>query len=399
MGRLLVPARPSAVEDPVVAAGSGAESLAAPNIVSTVITVAGPFGAILSLLAIGIIVGLIWSWRRPRTGAGRDLPALESVCMIDLGFVLGAPAERWLPATVLRLAHDGVFSIVDARASGDEGGHGIFLRFDAEPSATNLRARDGDFDALVATEMFGGRPRRGSVVPAERTGRMAPSVNAVATDGFLRAAELYRVPEPYYALRSVTVAGVLGIAFGFAAAAYEPASDMLLAFGAIVVGGIALIFRAAVRRRLPLNADGVVLRDHALALSDLVSDARFDGDPADDRLLPFAVLFDDRAAIRRSADAAARRGEPPTWYHHRAPFSAAALASCVEAVTIGMAQNITLGATLPWAGGAGPYGLAVVADGSGGGGLLDFGDGGGGGDGGSGDFGGGGDGGGGGGGD
>src|SRR5215207_818223 len=115
MGHSLVPALREVIVD-LADAGIGAESLAASGS-GGLGTALLPLIALAASLTAAIAVGsLIVAWlRKPEAGSTFAATDPRTAGLLSVGFVSGSASARWLPATVMQLACDGVIAIQDRR--------------------------------------------------------------------------------------------------------------------------------------------------------------------------------------------------------------------------------------------------------------------------------------------
>ena len=87
---------------------------------------------------------------------------------------------------------------------------------------------------------------------------------------------------------------------------------------------VALGLRMLLPRWIPLNAAGLQLRERANQLREVVVSTDVPSVAAGEKLLPWAVLFDEASVVRTFAEVAERSGDAPAWYRSAEPFSARA---------------------------------------------------------------------------
>lgn len=362
-----------------------------------------PLLALAASLTAAVAVGsLVVAWLRRPQASGAPVADPLVAGLLSVGFVSGRASERWLPATVVRLARDGAIVIEDRRETHDgEVGRArdIHLVFTgripaADPAVAPADPEAGNAVAAILSPGLAGGANglvRGSSVDVDRVVTQNGRLAAVRREGFLDAAERYREPRPSGRFHLAVIGGTIGIAFGLLElVASDDAADSIAWF-AILVGAGALALRVLLPRWIPLNAAGLRLRERADDLRATVASTPIPDLAAGEHVLPWAVLLDEPETIRRFADAAERSGVAPTWYATTVRFSADRLAACLAVIAAELAQPVRMGGRLPWGGGA-RSGVPIVDDHKGwGGGYFagDNGSGGFGGDGGGGGFGGG----------
>ncbi|WP_235825144.1 DUF2207 domain-containing protein [Agromyces badenianii] len=316
MVRFLVPALPQVIAD-LANAGAGTEQLAAPagSGLSTAIL---PIIALAASLTAAVCVGtLIVSWLRPPVpGDALAVVDPETAGILPVGFVSGEAATRWLPATVVLLAVNGVIAIEDRRDIREapdlpEGERGrakdIRLVFDGEyPLAPRAdvehEGADGTVIAMLAPGLVGGSRtlKRGASVVVDRVVTNNGPLLAVTRDGFRDAADWYREKRPALRFRVTTFAGLAGVVLGFISLTLPDDPSKSVAWSAIVIGAVAVGLRVFLPRAIPLNAAGMQLRARANELRAAIEGADVPSVAAGEKLLPWAV--------RASAGAPARCG-------------------------------------------------------------------------------------------
>lgn len=350
-----------------------------------------PLLALAASLTAAVAVGsLIVAWlRKPDYVDVAAVTEPDAAGLLAVGFVSGAASGRWLPATVLELAAEGVIAIEDRRA-GRDGELGrprdIRLVFEGHPAVESTGAASGDastgvVDAVFDPVLTGGSSQvvRGSSVEVDEVVQRNGSLAAMTRERFVDAAAWYRERRPTARLRAATIGAVIGIGLGLLLLASGDDAAASLAWSAIALGAIALALRALLPRWIPLNGAGLRLRIRANELRDAIAGADVPTVAAGARLLPWAVLFGEQGTVDRFAEAAARERTVPTWYRSPSGFTAARLRSCVAAVTAELSQPISVGGT-PLARDDGRFGVPMVGDTKGwGAGYLGGGGGGGGG--------------------
>lgn len=404
MGQLFASALHQVIVD---LAGSGADTEPLAASASTGLSTAIlPLIALAASLTAAVCVGtLIVSWLRPPApGDAVAIVDAETAGVLPVGFVSGEAATRWLPATVVLLAVNGVIAIEDRRDIREaidlpDGGQGersrakdIRLVFDGDyPLAARTdvenEGADGTVIAMLAPGLVGGSRTlaRGASVDVDRVVKNNGHLLAVTRDGFRDAAAWYREKRPGMRFRVATYAGLTGVVLGFISLTLPDDPSQSVAWSAIVIGAAAVAVRVFLPRAIPLNAAGMQLRARANELRAAIEGADVPSVAAGEKLLPWAVLFGETSVVRSFADAAARSGVAPTWYRSTAPLSVDRLASCLAIIAVELVQPIGVGGGLLQRSEDSRFGVPMIADTKGwGGGYLaggdgTFGDGGGGG--------------------
>lgn len=412
MGRPIVSPLSQVIVD-LVDAGSGNAAVAASAADGLGVALL-PLFALAGSLTAAIAVGtLIVAWlRKPEADSAFGVTDPKIAGLLSVGFVSGSAAARWLPATVMQLACDGVIAIVDRREMRDGtavGAAGIRLVLHGDvPVAVPAGAESGGAEdsivvAVLTPGLVGGSSFvvHGSSVDVDRVVSGNPSLLELTRDRFVATAAWYREPRPAGRFRAATVGGVLGVVLGLLSTAVGEEYSNSIAWSAVVIGAVALGLRVLLPRWIPLNAAGLQLRQRANDLREAITATDVPGRLATGQdALPWAVLFDEPSVVRRFAEAAERSGVAPAWYRPSAPFSADGLASCITIMSTQLAQPIRVGGRPLGRSDDSRFGVPMIGDtkgwgggylaGDGGGGGAGYGDGGGGGfgDGGGGGFGG-----------
>lgn len=356
-----------------------------------------PLLALAASLAAAVAVGtLVVAWlRRPELRGDEADTDPRTAGLLAVGFVSGVASQRWLPATVVQLAGDHQLTIDDRRDGaatlGGSGNHSRDVRLvvgAAEPPIAGAVDESRLVGAMFESAHAGGSLALvpGSTVEVDSVVKRNSSLQALTRDRFVLAAERYREPRPVGRFRVASIGGVIGVVFGLLSTTLGEASASI-AWSAIVIGAVALGLRIVLPRWIPLNAAGLLLRQRSNELREAVASAEVPTMAAARQLLPWAVLFDEPAVIRRVADVAERLGTPPAGYHSAEAFTADRLVSCLTLVTADLSQPIRVGATAPWMGEDSRFGVPQVSDprwlaggylaSDGGSGIAGFGDGGG----------------------
>ena len=292
--------------------------------------------------------------RKPEGGTSLAVTDPETAGLLSVGFVSGGASARWLPATVMLLAGSGVIAIRDGRGIGDgEAGRAqdVHLVYNGDyPLALGPDAESGDItDDIVLAMLTPGRSggsitvARGSSVDVDRVVIDNRSLMSVTRTGFRDAADWYREPRPVGRFRAATIGGVLGIVLGFITLGLRDESTNSISWSAIGIAALALGLRVLLPRWIPLNAAGLQLRERANQWHEIVANTDVASVAAGERLLPWAVMFDEASVVRRFAEVAETSGTVPAWYRSQAPFSAQRLASCIALISAQLSQPIRVG--------------------------------------------------------
>jgi hypothetical protein len=320
-----------------------------------------PLLALAASLTAAVAVGtLVVAWlRKPVWGSTLAVTEPLDAGLLPTAFVSGRAAERWLPATVVRLACRGDLAIEDRRDGGaSDRARDIHLVFTGDASATRDAAASeagapgADADAALAIMrpgLTGGSSDlvRGSSVDVDHVAKQNAAVAAVRRQGFLDAAERYREPRPAGRLRAAEIGGTIGVAFGLMDVLFGDGSSDSIAWFAIVLGAGALMLRVLLPRWIPLNAAGMRLRERGEDLREAVEGAPFTNVAAGEQILPWAVLFDQPDVLQRFAELAERSRAAPSWYVTTVRFSAERLASCLAVIAAELTQPVRVGGSLP----------------------------------------------------
>jgi hypothetical protein len=393
-----------------------------------------PLIALAASLTAAVAVGtLIAAWlRKPEGGSAHAVTDPLDAGLLSVAFVSGSAAARWLPAMVIQLACDGIIVIQDRReagavgavgegpggAGGADGADGVagVDGVDGSDTSTRRDAQDGralpagvarratglrlvfvdgspmslrsgistEADAEVVAGVFspgltggGSSVTLGSSVDVDRVVQRNAHLMGATRSGFLTAAVRYREPRPVGRFRVASIFGVLGVALGLLSLGLQGDYTGSIAWSAIAFGAAALGLRALLSRWIPLNGAGMELRERANAFREEVASATVPNVAAGEKLLPWAVLFDEQAVIRRIAELAQRSGIAPAWYRSPAAFSADRLTSCITAIAAELSQPIRVGGRSRWRGEDTRFGVPLMGDTKGwGGGYLAGGEGG-----------------------
>lgn len=360
-------------------AGTAPDSLAASGGVALGPALLPLFALAGSLTAAVAVGSLVVAWlRKPELqGDGADTDP-RTAGLLAVGFVSGIASQRWLPATVVQLAgdhqltiddrRDGAAGALGSRAAGS-GNHSKDVRLvvgGAEHPA--VRAHDGTAEDRVVEAMFEPAHADGSLtlvpgssVEVDRVVKRNGTLRTVTQERFVDVAERYREPRPSGRFRAASIGGVVGVVLGLISTGLGEASESI-AWSAVVIGAVALGLRVILPRWIPLNAAGLLLRQRANELREAVVSAEVPTMAAAGQLLPWAVLFDEPAVIRRVAEVAERSATPPSWYHSTEAFSADRFVACLTLVTTELSQPISVGPKVPWTGEDSRFGVPMIGD-------------------------------------
>ena len=340
VGRLFVPVLLRVV-DPAADAGAGVASLAADSaggelpIAVAWVALAAPVVAMLS----AIVVRLLW-WRgivSTWSSASTD-PELAGILAVV--FVTGHDVERWVPATVVRLACAGDVRIVDDRPSIHSGtaASSVTLEFSGDPAALLARAEEGECDAAVACALFGSVPERGARTRVTWTPEMRERVAKAGRSSVARLADAYLDRMPPFWLTVLTVGSAVGVVGGLLMAGVGPQtpSAFLVAGLAIVLGLVGFLVRMFFPRGVSLNVAGIRLRENARMARPSIF-GPVDSVAEAERRLPWAVLYGTSMMTRRFAKLVEREGRAPFWYQSVAGYSPARFMASVSALEAGLA--------------------------------------------------------------
>ena len=381
MGCVLVPALHQ-VAGHLGTAGTGGDSYAASGVAlgPALLPILALIASVVAAVAVG---SLVIAWLRTPEPTGLiELTDPKTAGLLSVGFTSGTAAQRWLPATVVQLACDRVITIDDRRPGADVAGgrpKDVRLVFGTSDAAARRSlagvravagsADDGDPEAGVVAAVFepgmSGGPREptpGTSVDVDRVVTRNSSLASFTRNRFVDAGEWFREPRPSVRFRTASIGGVLGIVLGFISLGVDAASNSI-AWSAIGIGAVTLGLRVLLPRWIPLNAAGLLLRERANQLREIVATAEIPTLASGEQVLPWAVLFDEAGTVRRVAEVAEGSGGAPAWYRSTEPFSADRLVSCLALMTTELSQPIRLGAKAPWKRDGGRFGVPVGYDG------------------------------------
>ncbi|MDR6906442.1 hypothetical protein J2X63_002128 [Agromyces sp. 3263] len=363
MGRTIVAALRQVIDDFADAGGTDAMAVSASTELGLAVL---PLLALVGSLTAAVCVGsLVVGWlRRPDRGTSLAVTDPETAGLLPVGFVSGAAAGRWLPATVMMLAANGVIGIEDRRGIRSGDGHAagtadaagqakdIHLVYDGEFPLSVFRTdaeagdrHDGTLLAMLAPGLSGGSLmlRPGASVDVGRVVKDNGPLLTVTREGFRDAADWYRERRPGGRLRAATIGGIAGLGFGLLALSFGDDATNSIAWSAILIGGVSLLLRVFLPRFIPLNDAGLHLRERANELREVVAGTEVTTAAMGQKLLPWAVLFDEASVLRRFAEESEASDDPPAWYRSTAPFSAERLTSCLTIVSTQLSQPIAVG--------------------------------------------------------
>ncbi|MDQ0893454.1 hypothetical protein [Agromyces ramosus] len=386
MGPTFVAALQQASAD-LVEAGVGTVALAASaggvGLGAALLPVIALAGALTAAIAVGWLI-VVWL-QKPGVEGTFGVTEPRAAGLLAVGFVSGSAAARWLPATVMQLACDGVIAIHDRRDLEDSStvrprdvrlvfvaANPLVIDAGSEGSATELAI----VGAVLSPGLVGetARPVHGSTVDVDRVVMSNPRLAAVTSVAFTDAAGAYRERRPAGRLRAASIGGGLALALGFISLGFGDRTSDSIAWSAIVIGAVSLGLRVLLPRWIPLNGAGIRLRERANEFREDVASARVASLAAGEQLLPWAVLFDEASTIRRVAEVAARSGAAPAWYRSPAGFSADRLVSCIAVLSSELSQPIRVGGRAVWLKDDSRFGVPLIADNQGwGGGYLGYG--------------------------
>ncbi|WP_353814877.1 hypothetical protein [Agromyces sp. SYSU T00266] len=308
-----------------------------------------------SVVAASAVGSLVVAWlQKPRGEPDASLVDVDSVGLLPVGFVSGSASNRWLPAKVVELAIAGTITIEDRRGADDRG--------DPEDAARSIRlVYAGDLPVSVAHPVdrdsgdlvlgvFGPGATgttyviaHGATVPVDRVVVRNGDLQRATRRRFEEAAERYRERRPATRFRVATVAGITGVVLGFVGQFVGHGADDSLAWTALGIGAAALALRAVLPRWIPLNADGLELRNRANLRRERLAAADLRDPAVAATELPWAVLFGQDEVVERAAASLARPGTEVGWYASPVPGTPDRLSSGLAALSAALAQPITLG--------------------------------------------------------
>ena len=299
--------------------------------------------SVAALTCAGVVIGALLAAQRIRrreSAETRDEDAqdLESAGILAVAYVRQKHVQRWVPATIVQLACTGKLVIIDGRNVDDEARVTAFdeqIQLElAEDLSELVDTTSGE--ALVLGALFGRNAMRGTRVTAVRDGVIADRLRDAVREGFGPARQRYFVSgrasglitTAFVALCVSVLSSSLALAF----------AGLVLAAVGIAIAGIFAIFFATVaeERAFNLTTAGKQLRDRARRAESTIGQQPFDSLAMGERILPWAVLFDQFAVVDRFAHFLARSRSVPDWYAAAAPFSAARLVSCLETLRLSM---------------------------------------------------------------
>ena len=328
-------------------------------------------GSLTAAIAVGT---LIVAWlRKPEADSAFGVTDPKIAGLLSVGFVSGSAAARWLPATVMQLACDGVIAIVDRREMRDGtavGAAGIRLVLHGDvPVAVPAGAESGGAEdsivvAVLTPGLVGGSSFvvHGSSVDVDRVVSGNPSLLELTRDRFVAAAAWYREPRPARRFRAATVGGVLGVVLGLLSTAVGEEYSNSIAWSAVVIGAVALGLRVLLPRWIPLNAAGLQLRQRANDLREAITATDVPGPATGQECCPGRCCSTSRPWCGDSPRPPSDRGVAPAWYRPSAPFSADGLASCIAIMSAQLAQPIRVGGRPLGRGDDSRFGVPMIGD-------------------------------------
>lgn len=379
MGCVLVPAlHQMAGHLGAAGTGEGSYALEAPALAPALLPIFALIASVIAAVAVGSLV-VMWL-RVPEPTGLIEVTDPKTAGLMSVGFASGGASRRWLAATVVQLACDRVITIDDRRAGADAAGAGggpkdVRLVFgtanaEAERAAAGVLAGGGTYEreggvvaAVFEPGMTGGprEPVPGTSVDVDRVVTRNGTLAALTGDRFREAIGWYREPRPTARFRVASICSVIGLVLGFLSVGLD-ATSASIAWSAIVIGAISLGLRLLLPRWIPLNATGLLLRERANQLREIIATAEVPTLASGEQVLPWAVLFDEQGTIRRVAEVAEGSGGAPAWYRSTEPFTADRLVSCLALVTTELSQPIRVGAKAPWTHDDGRFGVPLVGD-------------------------------------
>lgn len=296
------------------------------------------------VVVIGALVAVVRMRRHAATATDTDAARdLKSAGILAVAYVTQKHVQRWVPATIVQLACAGKLMIIDGRKMDDDKRVTAYdeqIHLEFAEDVTHL-ADNANGDALVLHAIFGRDATRGTRVTAVRTGVIADRLREAVSEGFGSARQRYMISGRMRLLtRTAVVAAVVGVLSWSLALAF---AGLLGAAIAIAALGIIAIFFAtlAMERGFNLTPVGRRIRDDARMAEAGIGQEPFATVAAGERVLPWAVLFDQFAVADRFAQVADRTRTVPGWYSGAAPFSADRFVSCLETLQISMSAEPT----------------------------------------------------------
>ena len=290
-----------------------------------------------AVVVIGAVVAVLRIRRHAKSATDDDAAQdLESAGILAVAYLTQKHVQRWVPATIVQLACAGKLVIIDGRKMDDDK---RVIAYDEhiqlELAGPSNLADMTSGDALVLRAIFGPDAMHGNTVTAVRTGVVAGRLRDAVSEGFEHAKQRY-ISGRMSRLTTIAVVaagvGVLCSSLGFASAGLFGAAI------AIAVMGIVAIFFATLgmERGFTLTPAGRQLREDAKVAEARIGQRPFGTVAAGERVLPWAVLFDQFTVADRFAQIVDRTRTVPGWYSAAAPFSADRFVSCLETLQLSM---------------------------------------------------------------
>ncbi|MDI2097528.1 DUF2207 domain-containing protein [Ruicaihuangia caeni] len=341
-----------------------------------------------TLLALAGLVwgGILW-FTRTRDADGRPVIVAEYAPPRGATVLLAADvvgrSSKAVPAQLIDLAVRRKLRIIEERPEARSGRYAVEL-----VDATGMN----ELELELVHAVFGATARAGQRQTLSssdtRVGKRVQKVQSAIRKqtikaGLRRRTSMRELIWPFVlALLGAVIAFVCMIAlFDDARGAFWPLLPAAVAVLA-VIGAAAAVFRA------PLTSQGAEFRDHLRGMELYIKVAEADRlrtlqspqgaerrpvDPSDreqmlhltERMLPYAVLFGQEK--RWAAELARYLDREPDWYSGSAPFSAAAFAGGIGAVTSAVSSAYTSSST---SGGSSGGGSSGGGGGGGGGGGV-----------------------------